>query len=271
MANPASTLGAMADQLDQKPDFVVLQLQTMPITQHDVAGVIRTMPNGMAGLSYEDVYRRALEVIVRQKAMVLRARLEKLDTDPVVIHEGEVALEHVLADAWLKRRADAAVTDKALHERYDRDIAGKPGPEEVRARVILVPTEAEAQTLIQQIQAGADFSELARRQSKDPSAAAGGDLGYMTRESILPEVAAAMFSLSPGQMTAYPVASRAGYFVIKAEGRSNLRTPTFDEARPTLESNIRTDAIREAITTLLSNVKFIMPKPGEHATPVKPQ
>lgn len=271
-ADPATTLATMANHLEQQPDFVVLRFESMPITRHDLAGVIRAMPLGMASLSFDEVYNRALDVSVRQKAMVMRARLENLDKDPVVIHQSEIAVEHVLADAWLKRRADAAVTDKALHERYDRDIAGKPGPDKVRARVILVPTEAEAKTLIEQLRQGADFADLARQRSQDPTAANGGDLGYVTRDTISPDVAAAMFSLAPGEITPYPVASLLGYYIIRAEGRSNARTPTFDEARATLESDIRADAIREAIGSLLTNVQFTLPsKPGEEApAPAKP-
>jgi peptidyl-prolyl cis-trans isomerase C len=272
VADPAMTLATMANHLEQQPDFVVLRFETLPITRHDVAGVIRAMPLGMANLSFDDVYHRALDVSVRQKAMVMRARLENLDKDPVVIHQSDIAVEHVLADAWLRRRADAAVTDQALHERYDRDIAGKPGPDRVRARVILVATEAEAKTLIEQLRLGADFADLARLRSQDPTSASGGDLGYVTRDTISPDVAAAMFSLTPGQTTPYPVASLLGYYIIRAEGRSNGETPTFDEARATLESDIRADAIREAIGSLLSNVQFAFPsKPGEEApAPAKP-
>jgi len=263
-AEPAIALATIANHLDEQPDFVVLRFEATPITRHDLAGVIRAMPLGMANLSFDDLYRRALDVSVRQKAMVMRARLEKLDEDPVVMHQSDIAVEHVLADAWLRRKADAAVTDKALHERYDRDIAGKPGPDQVRARIILLATEAEAKALIEQLRLGADFADLARLRSQDPTAASGGDLGYVTRDTISSEVAAAMFSLAPGQTTPYPVATRLGYYIIRAEGRSNALTPTFDEARATLESDIRADAMREAIGSLLSNVQFVVPpKPGE--------
>jgi peptidyl-prolyl cis-trans isomerase C len=269
--NPGSVLNGLADELDKKPDFVVLKLENLLITQADVAGVVRAMPPAMASLGFKEVYRRAMDITVRQKAMVLRARLEKLDKDPVVIRETEIASERVLADAWLKRRADLAVTDQALHVRYDRDIAGKPGPEEVRARVILVPTEAEATKLIENLRDGADFAELAHQVSKDPSASNGGDLGYVGREAVLPEVSAAMFALAPGQTTPYPVASRVGFFVIKVEGRWRRATPTFDEARPALERDLRSEAIQAAIETLLSNVKFVAPvQPGQQAQPARP-
>jgi hypothetical protein len=86
-ADPATTLATMANHLEQQPDFVVLRFENLPITQHDLASVIRAMPLGMANLGFDDLYRRALDVSVRQKAMVMRARLEKLDQDPVVIHQ----------------------------------------------------------------------------------------------------------------------------------------------------------------------------------------
>jgi peptidyl-prolyl cis-trans isomerase C len=129
-----------------------------------------------------------------------------------------------------------------------------------------VATEAEAKALIEQVKAGADFGDLARLHSQDPTAATGGDLGYVTRGTISPEVAAAMFSLTPGQITTYPVASPLGYYVIRVEGQSHAPTPTFDEARGTLESDTRADAIRQAIGSLLSNVHFELPaKPDTEA------
>ena len=80
-----------------------------------------------------------------------------LDKDPDVQRRRKIASERALADAWINRQADAAVTEQALRARYDRDIAGKPGPVEVRGRAIVVPTEAEATSLIGKLQAGAEF------------------------------------------------------------------------------------------------------------------
>ncbi len=267
-ADPRAVLKSMADQLDQQPDFVVLELEGLPITQRDAADIIRGMPLGMAVLKFPEVYRMSLEVAVRQKAMVLHARQERLDKDPTVIHRGQLAFERVLADAWLNGRADAAVTEKALRERYDRDVAGKPGPEQVRASVILLPTMDEARTVIARLQSGADFNDLARQFSKDPTAPNGGDLGYVTRDGVSPEISAVMFSLTPGETTRYPVPAQAGFFVIRVSGHSYHKTPTFEEARAALERDIRTDAIKDAIGTLMSNIKFFTPtKPGEKAIP----
>jgi len=256
LANPAAALATLANHLDQDPDNVVLTVERLPILQSDVASVIRTLPPSLASLGTADIYRRALDLLVRQKVMVLKARELGLDKEAAVAREGKIAVEHVLADAWLRRQAEAAVTDAALHARYDRDIAGKPGPEEVRARVILVNTPAEAQELIEKARDGADFADLARQFSKDPTAPDGGDLGFVPLESVAPEVGSAMFALAPGQITPYPVHGLAGYFILRVEGRRQRATPAFEEARDKLSRDLRAEAVREAITSLLKDIHF---------------
>jgi peptidyl-prolyl cis-trans isomerase C len=266
--HPTAMMNAIADHLDVEPAKIVMQIESETITQGDLAGVIRTLPPGMANLGYQEVFRRALDIMARQKAMAWHARREHLDKDPAVIHDVSLAAERVIADAWLKHQGDAVVTDQALHTRYDSEIAGKPGPDEVHARLILVPTLAEAQTVTQVLQMGADFSEQAREHSKDPTAGMGGDLGYVTRDSMTPEVAVVMFALAPGQTTAYPVPTQVGYFIIKVEGRRTGVTPTFEQARTRLELELRTDAISKAVGSLLSSIKFVTP--AHQATPPKP-
>ena len=263
--NPAEILNTMANHLHHDPDTVVLTVQDQPITQEDLANVIRSLPVSMGSLGTGEVYRRGMDVLIRQKIMELKARELGLDKDPLIVERGKIEFERVLGEAWLNRQADAAVTEAALHARYDSEVAGKPGPEEVRARVILVPTEAEARVLIDQTNKGADFGDLARQFSKDPSASDGGDLGFLPLESVSPEVGSAMFALAPGQVTPYPVNGLFGYFILRVEGRQRRATPTFDQARDRLVREIRADAIRDAITGLLKDIRFT---PG--VKPVEP-
>jgi peptidyl-prolyl cis-trans isomerase C len=257
LSNPAETLAAIANHLNQDPDVVVATVDNRPITQGDAADVVRSFPVSLASLGLHDIYGRAMDVLIRQKAMVLNAEKQGLDKDPSVVHQEKVAVERVLAEAWLNRKADAAVTEDALHARYDRDVAGKPGPDEVRARVILVPARSDALDLIVKLQGGADFAGLARQFSKDPTAAKGGDLGYLPLESVSPEVGSAMFSLAPGQLTPYPVNSLAGYFIVRVEGRRQRATPTFDAVRARLERELRAEAVRMAIASLLSDITVV--------------
>ena len=194
LPNPAAVMIEMARALEREAALPVLHLDGSSITRGDVAGVVRAMPASFASLGQDDVYKYAMEVLVRQKAMVLNARRQGLDKDPEVLRRGAAAQERVMADTWLARKADAAVTEDALRARYQRDVAGKPGPDEVRARVILLPTPADAHAAIARLRAGADFATLARLESKDPTASRDGDLGYVSAEAVAPELAGAKFA-----------------------------------------------------------------------------
>jgi peptidyl-prolyl cis-trans isomerase C len=254
--NPDAIMAEMAYELDKHPEQGVFVLETLTITQGEVADVIRSMPVSMAGLGYAEVYKRAVDTLVGQKAMVLNALKAGLDKDPSVIRRTAALHDRALADAWLTHQGDVAITDQALHARYDRDVAGKPGPTEVRARLIVVPTADEARTIIEKAQNGSDFAELAKTNSKDGSAAKGGDLGYASFDSLTPEVGAVAFALQLGQVTSYPVRTTTGYFVLRVEGRRQRGTPTFDEIKPRLESALRAEAVQAAIQNVLLHIKM---------------
>jgi peptidyl-prolyl cis-trans isomerase C len=258
-AYPAVMMAAMARELDKQPDQAVLVLQNITITQGEMADVIRAMPASAANLGFAVVSRRALDVLIAQKTFVFNALKDGVDKDPAFIRSLNVLRDKALADVWLGRKADLAVTDQALHARYDRDVARKPNPDEVRARVIVVPTVEEARLVISKAQSGADFAELARGYSSDGTASGGGDLGYVTLEAVTPEIGHIAFALNPGQVSAFPIRTPAGYLILRVEGRRQRGTPTFDEARPGLEVALRAEATRAAIDDVMSHVKIAKP------------
>jgi peptidyl-prolyl cis-trans isomerase C len=252
---PVEAMTRMADNLDKDSGFVVAMVAGSPITKGDVADAMRAMPVSLASLGYKALFTRAMDQLLRQRLAAASAEKQGLDKDPTVSRREKTAADRVLAEAWVDRQADAAVTEQALHARYDREIAGKPGPEEVRARVILTASESEARDLIAKIQAGAEFSDVARQSSNDMSAAQGGDIGYVPLDALSAEVGATMFALSPGQMTAFPVRTLPGYFIIRVEGRRQRATPTFEEARPSLVAELRREAATAALNGLTSDIK----------------
>ncbi len=263
LANPMEALASMADTLEKHADSVAMEVDGHPITMGEAADVVRAMAPSQAMLGFDGVYRRALDELFRQKAMVIAAEKMGLDKDPVVRRREHGAAERALAEEWLARSTAAAVTEQAVRSRYDRDIAGKPGPEEVRARVIMLPSETEARTVIGQIQGGADFAEIARARSKDASAVAGGDLGYVRREALSPEIGSVLFSLSPGQVTSNPIRTQLGFFVIRVEGRRQRATPTFEEAHGELVGVLRREAVVPVIRGQISSAQVRQLPAGE--------
>jgi peptidyl-prolyl cis-trans isomerase C len=258
----------MARELDRNGDTVVLMIEKVPITQAEMADVVRTMPLSFANLGFAEVSKRALDILVSQKAMALDARKDGLDKDPAVQRTVGTAADRVLADAWLTRHVTAQVSEKELRERYERDVAGRPGADEVRARVILLPTDLEARTVIAKAQAGEEFAQLARTFSKAPNAAEGGDLGYANLDALAPEIGPVAFAMLPGQVTAFPVRAPVGWFVIRVEARRQRATPTFEEAKRGLERTLQAEAVEATLQAVLGHIT-VVPTEKTSETPAK--
>jgi peptidyl-prolyl cis-trans isomerase C len=90
----------------------------------------------------------------------------------------------------------------------------------VRARAahILVPTEAACADLKKQIEAGADFGDLARKHSKCPSGRRGGDLGEFGPGEMVKEFDTVVFNGDVNQVHG-PVKTQFGYHLIKINSR----------------------------------------------------
>jgi peptidyl-prolyl cis-trans isomerase C len=141
------------------------------------------------------------------------------------------------------------MTDDSMHKIYDEAIKQTPNEEEVHARHILVPTEGEAKDIEAQLKKGGDFAALAKEKSKDPGAADGGDLGYFTKEQMVPEFAEAAFKLEKGQ-TSDPVKTQFGWHIIKLEDKRIKPTPTFDQVKGQLQSYVARRAQAELVDKL---------------------
>ena len=110
-------------------------------------------------------------------------------------------------------------------------------------------TEDEAKDIETQLKNGADFATLAKQKSKDPGAADGGDLGYFTKDQMVPEFAEAAFKLDKGQISD-PVKTQFGWHIIKIEDKRVKPTPTFDEVKGQLQNYVARRAQAELVANL---------------------
>jgi peptidyl-prolyl cis-trans isomerase C len=154
-----------------------------------------------------------------------------------------------LMEALLQDAGKAAMTDDAMHKIYDEAIKQTPNEEEVHARHILVATEGEAKDIETQLKKGADFAALAKEKSKDPGAAEGGDLGYFTKDQMVPEFAEAAFKLEKGQISD-PVKTQFGWHIIRVEDKRVKPTPTYDQVKGQLENYVSRRAQAELVDNL---------------------
>lgn len=176
----------------------------------------------------------------------------------------------LLMEQLLQAEAKTAVTDTALHKVYDDAVKQMGQEQEVRARHILVETEEEAKAVQSQIKSGTDFAELAKQKSKDPGASEGGDLGYFSKEQMVPEFANAAFKLENGQVSD-PVKSQFGWHIIKVEDKRQKQVPEFDKVKDQIETFVVRKAQSDTVAKLREGAKVErLDAPAPAAAPANP-
>ena len=176
----------------------------------------------------------------------------------------EFARKKLLMAKLLDAEAKAASTDAAMRKVFDDAVKQMKPEEEVRARHILVETEDEAKAIKEELTKGGDFAELAKSKSKDPGAAAeGGDLGFFSKDQMVPEFAEAAFKLDKGQ-TSDPVKSSFGWHIIRVEEKRTKPLPEFDQVKGQLETYVQRKAQTEYLAKLRETAKIErLDKPAE--------
>jgi peptidyl-prolyl cis-trans isomerase C len=251
-------LQQLADQFDRTPNTVVADVGGTPITLGMVAEQVRGLPPIWGSAPAKMILEYAASNLIQTRMLVLKARQLGLDKAPKTQRQIAVATDNVLASAVLQNAAEGKVTPSAINDLFDRDYAGKPGPEEVWVRIIATASETNAQEALKKIHDGMDFASAVQAFSVDPSKEAGGDLGYVTVEKLPPALAAVAFALSPGQISAVPVQSGPLWYILEVEGRRQGGSYSLQDATPKLRADLTRAAVLDYLKTLQTgtDVKF---------------
>jgi peptidyl-prolyl cis-trans isomerase C len=240
----AATLGATSPATaDEGDDPVVAILNGDEIRLSEVESLRVELPEQYMNMPLEFVFPFLLDRAIDSRLVLADANASNLRDDPEV-KERLAALENqVITRVYIERVIEAGVTEEVLREQYDLAMAALPPTEEVLAYHILLETEEEARAVIAEIEAGADFETMAKEKSIGPSAPNGGDIGYITRESVVPEFGDAAFALEPDEMGAEPVQSQFGWHVIKIVDKRMTEQPSFESQREEIADSVARDVI----------------------------
>jgi peptidyl-prolyl cis-trans isomerase C len=234
---------------------VVAKVNGQPIHLSDLKDAVQGLPDNLRGLPPMTLYPMLLDQMIDERALVAAARKSGLDKDPLVQRQMAAAEDRALQTAVLSKEVGPTITDAALHARYDKDVAGKPGEEEVHAKHILVDNEDQAKNIIADLKGGADFAALAKQYSKDPGAAQqGGDLGFFKKDEMVPEFATAAFAMKPGQVSDQPVHTQFGWHVIMVVERRPAEAPSFEQAKEELRQKLIQEGVRKAVAEARAEV-----------------
>ncbi len=151
------------------------------------------------------------------------------------------------------------VSESEARAYYDANIGQFNTSEQIRTSHILVNSSELAQQIISQLDNGANFTELAKEYSIDPSVASnGGDLGYFSRGAMVPEFEDAAFALQNIEdYTEQPVQTQYGYHIILLTGREPAAQQTFDQVKDQIMTGLlqqkQNDAVKAYIQSMMAN------------------
>ena len=241
--------------LAQAPDPVLARVSGVEIRQSDLALAEEDIGGNIPAQTPEAKRDYLINYVADMILVAKAAEAKKVADGSDFKQRLAFARNKVLMEILLQSEAKSAVTDQAMHKVYDDAAKQMSEEQEVRARHILVEKEDEAKAIAADIKKGADFAEIAKQKSKDPGASEGGDLGYFTKDQMVPEFAEVAFKLEKGQVSD-PVKTQFGWHIIKVEDKRKRQLPEFDKVKDQIETFVQRKAQVEFVTKLRAEGKI---------------
>ncbi len=253
-------------------DKVVAKVDGIAITEKDIALASEDLGERLAQLPDERKRDEVINYLVDLKLGAKAAAAAKIGDTPDFAARLAYYREKVLLDEYLTSEGKKAVTPEAAKKLYDETTKAMAPEEEAHARHILVEDEAQAKAVVERLKKGEDFAKVAGELSKDPgSGKEGGDLGWFTKDRMVPEFAEAAFKLQKGQVSD-PVKSQFGWHVIRLEDKRAKPLPDFAAVKPQIDQYLERKAQQDVVLALREKAKVErLDKPADAAKPAEPK
>ena len=244
---------------------VVATIGNQDITLQEVRSFAATIPQ-LSELPFEMLYPQLLDTMINAKVLLSAAEKAGIESDENIQRNIQLAKDQILSQGYLMKRLESMITPEKLQALYDEEIKSYTPQEEIRARHILVGTKQEAQDILVQLKAGADFATLANTKSLDTENK-DGELGYFTKSRMIPEVGDAVVSLKKGQLSE-PIKTPFGYHVVLVEDKRLAAPPAMEDVKEQLKQTFMDQNAKTVIAEERQkmNVKVLKPT----LTPQKP-
>src|SRR5437588_5712540 len=236
-------------------DPVLAKVNGAEIKKSDVAMAAEELGPSLAQMDPATKDENVLSFLIDMKIVGKAAEDKKIQDGEDFKKRLAFTRSRLLMDSLLASEGKAATTDDAMKKVYEQASKEITGEEEVHARHILVETEDDAKAVEEELKKGADFAELAKKKSKDPGASDGGDLGFFTKDQMVPEFSSVAFSLEPGKISD-PVKSQFGWHVIKVEEKRKRKAPDLDQVKGQIETYVTRKAQADYVGKLRDSAKI---------------
>ncbi len=212
------------------------------VTSQDVAMILRGQK-----VTYESLpevqQKQIIEGLVEQKLLSNAAYKSDIPTKTEYKIELDKFKKNLAFQFWMRDYSkDTKVSEKELKAFYNENKSKMKAPIELKASHILVKTEKEANDIIKELSKSSnlkkDFTELAKTKSTGPSGSNGGELGWFTKDKMVPEFSDATLKLEKNKFTKTAVKTQFGYHIIYLDDKKEASTIAFDVVKSRLQQDL---------------------------------
>ena len=235
---------------------IVAKVGDIEITDQEVAERMQQIPpQYQNAFASEEGKKQFIEQLTQEKLIYLQARKEKYDTNAEVLRQLDQIKQRLMIRQFMTDTlAKIKVPEDDMKKYYDENKAEFMAKAQVKAKHILCSTEEEAKAAKERVLKGESFEDVAKEVSTGPSATDGGDLGWFSKEQMVPEFADMAFSLEKDGLSD-PVKTQFGYHIIKVYDKKEAGTKSFDEARAELEKKLIGDRQKQYVDDMILKLK----------------
>lgn len=198
----------------------------------------------------DDEHDALLDEMIQFQLMTAAAVEAGLSLEQDIAIDLELQRLQTLSRILATRHLDEnPVSEAELRETHEQNIDQLSGVQ-YKARHILLDQESEAADVIEQLQGGADFAQLAMDRSTGPSGPNGGDLGWFSADSMVAPFADAVRTMEVGTFSQQPVQTRFGWHVILLEDIEDQQAPGLDAVRADITSLVEQQKVEALLMSL---------------------
>lgn len=245
-----STAGAVVAQ-----DKVLVRVNDIAITEKDLKLAAAEIGPQLSTVPDDQRTQVLTDYLIENTLLALAGKADKLGSGSDFEERLTYYRQRALRDAYFDKAVTETVTEADAKAMYDQQIGGQTPKEEVRARHILVKTEAEARDVIERSNRGDDFAELAKELSTGPSNSRGGDLGFFSQGQMVKPFEDAVFKLEKGGVSE-PVKTQFGWHVIKLEEKRTQELPKFGPLKGRIIASLVQQKTAQVLDKLRGDAKI---------------
>ncbi len=208
------------------------------------------------------LFQRTLNDLIDERLLAKAARDKGIDKSVTVQRQLAAMQDRFLGDTLINNTVNRNVDEKAVKAQYDDQVRLSKQSEEIRTRLILLKTKADADSAMKQLQGGALFEAMAMEHSIDQATRFnGGDMGYISTD-IMPQVYASVLNTAKVGDTVGPVQTDGGWAILRVEDRRPEQVPTLEDERPVITRYLVYNQVAGMLKNLRDNaqVQMLIPK-----------